>query len=182
MANRQLNAKLVMCHVPTNNSANAQKFYNTLFGGDDFARSLNDQIESHYRPISQDGLTLTMAKRQDQREPVTCYFAVDNLDDTVRELVAAGGKVIVNSTPLPVSGPPQAIAAARQVVPSNTLGRFVTMLDPDENYIGLIQLDASMQSKFNAQPAQRMLSQQQVAEHDNWKQHGEPLMPHPSHP
>jgi predicted enzyme related to lactoylglutathione lyase len=183
--NRQLNAKLVICHVPTNNSANAQKFYNTLFGGDDFARSLNDKIESYYRLIHQDGLTLTIATRQDQREPVTCYFAVDNLDDTVRQLVAAGGKVVVNSTPLPPSGPPQAIAAAQQlaaaqhVQPSNIMGRFVTMLDPDENYIGLIQLDASVQSKFNAQPAQRMLSQQQVTDHDNWKQHGERLMPHP---
>lgn len=177
--NRQLHAKLVICHVPTHNSANAQKFYNTLFGGDDFARSLNDKIESYYRPIHQDGLTLTIATRQEQREPVTCYFAVDNLDDTVRQLVAAGGKVVVNSTPLPPSGPPQAIAAAQHVQPSTIMGRFATMLDPDENYIGLIQLDASVQSKFNAQPAQRMLSQQQVTDHDNWKQHGERLMPHP---
>src|SRR5271169_1397882 len=107
MANRQLNAKLVMCHIPTNNSATAQRFYNTLFGGDDFARSLAT-IESYYRPISQDGVTLTMAGRQDQREPITCYFAVDNLDDTVRQLVAAGGKVVVNSTLMPVSGPPAA--------------------------------------------------------------------------
>ena len=183
--NRQLNAKLVICHVPTHNSANAQKFYNTLFGGDDFARSLNDKIESYYRPIHEDGLTLTIATRQEQREPLTCYFAVDNLDDAVRNLVAAGGKVVVNPTPLPPSGPPQAMAAAQQlaaaqhVQPSNSMGRFVTMLDPDENYIGLIQLEASVQSHFGAQPAQRMLSQQQVTDHDNWKQHGERLMPHP---
>ena len=38
MANTQLNAKLVICSVPTSNSAAAQQFYNTLFGGTDFAR------------------------------------------------------------------------------------------------------------------------------------------------
>ena len=184
MANRQLNAKLVICHIPTKNSATAQKFYNTLFGGDDFARSLAP-IEAYYRPISQDGLTLSMAAPHDAREPITCYFAVDNLDDTVRQLVAAGGKVVVNSTPMPISGPPAAqkvfddAVRARGGQPSNISGRFVTMLDPDENYIGLMQLEGLAQNQFNAQPAQRMLSQQQVADHDNWKQHGEPLMPHP---
>ena len=98
MANRQLNAKLVMCNVPTRNSATARKFYNTLFGGEEFARSLNDRIELYYRPISQDGVHLTIAARQDDREPVTCYFAVDNLAHTVRQLEAAGGRVVVNST------------------------------------------------------------------------------------
>jgi hypothetical protein len=33
MATRQLNAKLVMCSIPTTNSAAAQQFYNTLLGG-----------------------------------------------------------------------------------------------------------------------------------------------------
>ncbi len=97
MANRQLNAKLVICSVPTKNSAAAQQFYNTLFGGADFARTLNDQIESYYRPISEDGLTLTIAARQSDREPITCFFAVDNLNETVEQLEAAGGKVVVNS-------------------------------------------------------------------------------------
>lgn len=182
MANQQLNAKLVICVVPTTNSAAAQHFYNTLFGGQDFARSLNDKIESHYRPIGQDGLTLSINKRSDAREPITCFFAVDNLDDTVRQLVAAGGKVVVNSTDLPVSGPPQAVQtfkdarAAQHIPPSISLGHFVTMLDPDGNYIGLTQLDASAQHHFNAQPAHRTLSQQQVDELDHWKQQGEPAM------
>src|SRR5262245_56048399 len=108
MANSQLNAKLILCNVPTRNSATARKFYDTLFGGQDFARNLNDKIESHYRPISQDGLTLAVVSRQDDREPITCYFAVDNLAETVRQLEAAGGKIVLNSTPLPVSGSPAA--------------------------------------------------------------------------
>jgi len=33
MTNAQLNAKLVICSVPTKNSAAAQQFYNTLLGG-----------------------------------------------------------------------------------------------------------------------------------------------------
>ena len=176
--NRQLNAKLVICHVPTHNSANAQKFYNMLFGGDDFARSLNDKIESYYRPIHEDGLTLTIATRQEQREPLTCYFAVDNLDDAVRNLVAAGGKVVVNPTPMPISGSAQAVKVFHEAVAaaSNTMGRFATMLDPDGNYLGLMQLDDSMQPHFKARPAERMLSKAQVDHLQNWKQQGEPKM------
>ena len=182
MANSQLNAKLVICSVPTTNSAAAQQFYNTLFGGQDFARSLNNQIESHYRPISQDGVTLSIAARQDQREPITCFFAVDNLQETVSQLEAVGGRVVVNSTALPVSGPPQAINVfedalkSQQIQPSTNAGNFVGMLDPDGNYLGLMQLDPSTQHLFNAQPEQRKLSQAQVDQLDNWKQHGESLM------
>jgi predicted enzyme related to lactoylglutathione lyase len=182
MANRQLKAKLVICSVPTKNSATARKFYDTLLGGEDFARSLNDRIESYYRPISQDGLTLSIAGRQNDREPITCWFAVDNLDETVRQLEAAGGKVVVKSTPMPISGPPEAkkffedAVRSRGEQPSQSAGHFATMLDPDENYVGLMQVEGPTKTLLKAEPAHRTLSAEQVAEHDNWKQHGEPLM------
>ncbi|SRR6266516_681911 len=180
MANRQLNAKLVICSVPTKNSAAAQQFYNTLFGGADFARTLNDQIESYYRPISEDGLTLTIAARQSDREPITCFFAVDNLNETVEQLEAAGGKVVVNSTPITVSAPEKAKQAFAkfnkgQEAPA-TAGQFVGMIDPDGNYLGLLQLDSSTHHLLNAGPAGRTLSQAQVDQLDNWKQHGEAAM------
>jgi predicted enzyme related to lactoylglutathione lyase len=176
MANQQLNAKLVSCTVPTKNSVAAQKFYNTLFGGQDFAPALTDKIECHFRPIHSDGLTLTIATRHDDREPITCFFAVDNLNETVSHLSAAGGKVVVNATPMPASGPPQAMQAAQKIGHSTSLGTFVTMIDPDGNYIGLIQVDNSMQSHFNARPEQRMLTKDQVTKHEQWKQVAEPLM------
>ena len=180
MANQQLQAKLVSCNVPTKNTAAARKFYDTLFGGQDFARSLWDKHESYFRPISQDGVHITIGARQNDREPITCFFAVDNLEETVRQLVAAGGKVVVNSTPMPISGSPQAVkvfhegAAAGQT--ATTMGHFATMLDPDGNYLGLMQVDNSMQPHFNARPAQRTLSKTQVDNLENWKQHGEPKM------
>jgi predicted enzyme related to lactoylglutathione lyase len=182
MANRQLNAKLVMCGVPTKNSATAQKFYNTLLGGNDFARSLNDKIESCFRPISEDGVTLSIVARQNDREPITCWFAVDNLDDTVRQLEAAGGKVVVKSTPMPVSAPPQAkkffedAVTSRGEQPTASSGNFATMLDPDQNYVGLMQLDGPTKTHFRAEATDRVLSAEQVAAHDKWMKQGEPLM------
>lgn len=182
MTNRQLNAKLVMCNVPTSDSAASRKFYDTLFGGEDFTRSLNDKIESYFRPISQDGVSLNITNRQHDRESITCFFAVDNLADTINQLQAAGGKVVVNAAPIPVSGPPEARKVYEDAVrgrgdqPTDTAGQFATMLDPDGNYIGLMQLQGPMQRQFNAGSAQRMLSQQQVADHDNWKRHGEPKL------
>ena len=185
MANAQLNAKLVFCSVPSSNTQASQTFYNTLLGGNDFARSLNSEFESYYRPISQDGLTLSITTRHDPREPITCFFAVDNLAQTVQQLEAAGGTVVVQPTAAPISGPPQAVSvfenalAAQQVQTSNSAGNFATMRDPDGNYIGLMQLETAMLHIFNAQPAQRVLSQGQVQQLEHWKQQGEALMPHP---
>jgi predicted enzyme related to lactoylglutathione lyase len=173
MANQQLKAKLVTCSVPTKNSAAARTFYDTLFGGHDFARSLyHDKVEAYYRPIDEDGLTLSIAERRDDREPITCFFAVDNLDEMIRQLAAAGGKVVVNPTPLPASGSPQELRAAKEVQASNSLGRFATMFDPDGNYLGLIELDNAMQSHFHARPEERKLSKEQVDKLEHWKQHG----------
>lgn len=135
-------AKLVSCNVPTKNSAAAQKFYNTLLGAQNFGRSATSHVESHFRPIGSGNLHLTITTRQDEREPITCYFSVDNLDDTISQLTAAGGKVVVNPTPMPASGP------GKQS--SEGLGRFATMLDPDGNAFGLIQLDKSGKTLLNA--------------------------------
>src|SRR5664279_4196280 len=176
MTHAQLNAKLVICSVPTKNSAAAQQFYNTLLGGDDFARTINDQIESSYRPISKDGLILTIAARQNDREPITCFFAVDNLDETVKQLEAAGGTVVVTSAPVAVSAPDQVKQAFADVVGQNapaTAGNWVGMIDPDGNYLGLLQLDSSTERSLNAGPEGRTLSKAQVQQHDNWKKHGE---------
>ena len=175
MATQQLNAKLVICSVPTKNSAASQKFYNALFGGEDFARSLNDKIESYFRPISQDGVNLTVTARQNDREPITVYFAVDNLDQTIKALEAAGGKVIVNSTPVPVSGKPEAIKALGAIhgaQPPSTAGQFATMQDPDGNYLGLMQLEGHVQTLLHAEPAHRTLSATQVSNLEAWKQKG----------
>lgn len=175
MATQQLNAKLVICSVPTKNSAASQKFYNALFGGDDFARSLNDKIESYFRPISQDGLNLTVTARQNDREPITVYFAVDNLDQTIKALEAAGGKVVVNSTPVPISGKPEAVKAfhgahgIQGAQAQSTAGQFATMQDPDGNYLGLMQLESHVQALLGAQPAHRQLSATQVSNIETWK-------------
>ncbi len=189
MANQQLKAKLIACNVPTKNMAASRNFYDTLFGGQDFARSLNDKTESYFRPISQDGLTLTVGARWNEREPITCIFAVDNLQETIQQLTAAGGKVVVNPTAMAVSGPPQAVEVFHQslasgtpgtagatVASSNSMGQFATMVDPDGNYLGLMQVDQSMQAHFKSQPEQRTLSATQIQHLENWKQRGEPAM------
>jgi predicted enzyme related to lactoylglutathione lyase len=173
MATQQLNAKLVICSVPTKNSAASQKFYNALFGGDDFARSLNDKIESYFRPISQDGVNLTVTARQNDREPITVYFAVDNLDQTVKALEAAGGKLVVNSTPMPLSGKPEAVkafsAAHGAQATSSGAGHFATMQDPDGNYLGLMQLEDAVSTLLHAKPEHRQLSPTQVSSLEGWK-------------
>jgi hypothetical protein len=95
-------------------------------------------------------------------------------------LEAAGGQVVVNSTAVAVSAPQLAKQAFAEVVKGQqapaTAGDFVGMIDPDGNYLGLLQLDSSMQNLLNARPASRRLSQAQVDQLDNWKQHGDAEM------
>lgn len=182
MANQQLKAKLVLCSVPTRNSDAARAFYNTLFGGDDFARSLNASPDSYYRPIHRDGLTLTINSRQNDREPLTCFFAVDDLQATMDALQKAGGTVVVQPDPVTVTAPPEAQKALRETVASQSAntdgpaGRWAGVLDPDGNYFAIIELAPNMQSLFNAEPNNRMLSQEQVQSVEHWKQHGQGAM------
>lgn len=168
----QPKAKLIFCNVPTTNSVAARAFYGALLGNDDFARSLNDTVESYYQPL-QDGLNLNITRRFDSREPITPYFAVDDLDATLKALEAAGGRIAVAPREVPVQGPPGAIKAYRDHAQQRgdqadtRIGRIATVVDPDGGYVGLMELTdvGKKHFKFGKSP----MSQARLDDHDNWK-------------
>src|SRR4051812_48777213 len=104
-----LKANLILCNVPTTNSDAARRFYARLLGidVDDFARGLNDEVESYFIPISNDGIDLTVTQRFVDEERLTCYFAVDDLQATLRDLSEFQGKVVAEPRPVKI-GPERA--------------------------------------------------------------------------
>jgi len=149
-----LKAKLVMCNIPTVNFEVARKFYSTLLGKNDFVRALNEEVEAYYQPISEDGLNLNITQRYDDLEQITCYFAVDQLDEAIQQLQAAGGKVLVEPMEIPISGPQESIDFANAEMerlgmrPVQQVGRMATLRDPDGNHIGLLELQEFAQRYF----------------------------------
>jgi predicted enzyme related to lactoylglutathione lyase len=152
MAATQLNSKLILCNVPTVKSEAALSFYNTLFGSDDFARAPNNQVESYFRPISADGINLTVTQRYDDREAITPYFAVESLEKAIEALQGAGGELIVK--PMQVE-----MTAGRE---QGAVGRMAQMLDPDRNPVGLMELDESVHEVFQWGRYQKPLNAEQV--------------------
>lgn len=176
MAQSRLQAKLIMCNVPTSNSAGARKFYNALLGGDDFVRNLNDKIESYSRPISPDGIDLTISPRVDDREGLMCYFGVADLQAAIETLKKLGGTVVVQPLDVNVSGSPKALEFYRrqnerrgEAVASNKVGRMAIMLDPDGNYVGLMQLEESAKRYFRVGKFYQPLQRDQVEQLDQAK-------------
>lgn len=146
----KLKAKLVICNVPSTNFEKARRFYSALFGSDDFVRGPNRKVESYNRPLSPDGIDLSITQRYDDREGFTCYFAVNNLGNAIEMLREAGGTVVTEPTRIPA---PDGRAL---------MGTMAVMLDPDGNHVGLIQLDKRAHGHFRLGVYQRPLQPDQV--------------------
>jgi predicted enzyme related to lactoylglutathione lyase len=166
-----LKAKVVFYDVPASNLDASRKFYGALLGTDEFARSPSDRIEAYFRPISADGIDMTLHKKDDRPQdppdiPIT-YFAVDSLAEAQRELESLGGKVVNGpfEIPLPTGKAleqyQKAAKAARHPI-GKRIGEALLMLDPDENPLGIVQLEAHAAFYFRAGPFHTPLRADQV--------------------
>jgi predicted enzyme related to lactoylglutathione lyase len=168
----RLKAQLVLCNVPSQNMDAATRFYGALLGGD-FARGLNDEVESYFRPISKDGIDMTVTQRFDDQERMTCYFAVDDLDAAIRELEELGGELEVEPRPVSLSKKArnyreEAERAGFKV--GDRVGTMAVLLDPDKNHVGVIQLEEHAQRHFKAGKHAEGLSDEQDKEFEEARQ------------
>jgi predicted enzyme related to lactoylglutathione lyase len=162
-----LKSKLILCNVPTSDSSAAQAFYGALLGADDFLKAPNEE-ESYTLPLSQDGVDLNITRRYDDQERLTCYFAVDDLDEALRVAEENGGKLMVEPRTVPIDEQSAKLLAASQrgrVEVGDSVGRMAVVLDPDGNHVGLMQLAGSVHRHFRWGEAQRPLEADQVEDH-----------------
>ena len=141
------NGKLIFINAPTRDSEKAQRFYADLLGGP-FAHVFNPNVAGWWTPL-QAGINFNITVRYDDREAITPYFAVDNLDSAIAELEKLGGRVVVKPRDV-VLGPAEAQKfyeehlrrqnIAHGTGPIKSLGRMAVMLDPDLSHVGLMQV------------------------------------------
>jgi predicted enzyme related to lactoylglutathione lyase len=167
-----MRAKIIQCNVPASDLPKVRAFYAKLLGTDDFARSLNDKVVAYHRTISHDGLMLTLTARQHGQEPIVCYFAVDNIDQTLRDLQAAGGRIVYGPVDLPTA--PAVVEEYKANVrqsraadnPTGDIGRSALVRDPEGNVVGITQLRPESHKHFKYGRHAVGLDADQIAQHE----------------
>jgi len=165
-----MNAKLIQCNVPAADLPRVRAFYNKLLGTDNFARSLTEKVVAYHQTISNDGTKLTLTARQHGQEPIVCYFAVDSIDQTLRDLQAAGGTVVAG--PWAIATHPAVVeeykATVKQIQPAQNptgdIGRSALVRDPEGNVIGITELQPEAQKQFKYGPHRVGLDADQIAQ------------------
>ena len=136
---RQLRLAFVV--APSDNPEASRDFYARL-GGDDFQRSLWS-VDGFHSSVA--GIDLDIERRHSPLETTTPYYAVDDLDGTLREATAGGASVVFG--PSDMRMPERHLAALRQVAGAAdeaegvaALGRVAVIVDPGGGQLGLVQL------------------------------------------
>lgn len=147
MAPNAQNAKLVFVNAPTRNSEKSRSFYQALLGTE-FAHGLNPNVPSWWTPL-EPGIDFNITARYDDRERLTPYFAVENLDIAIKQLEERGGRCVVAPRDV-ILGPDEGrrfyIAEQEKqghkvgLEDAKTVGRMAVILDPDLNHVGLMQV------------------------------------------
>ncbi len=140
-------AKLVFINAPTRNSEKSRQFYGALLGAE-FAHGFNPNVAGWWTPMGH-GVDFNITARYDDRERLTPYFAVDDLDSEIKRLEGMGGRCVVDPRDV-VLGPEEArkfyeTQLREEKVEYNpgemkTVARMAVVLDPDLNHVGLMQV------------------------------------------
>jgi predicted enzyme related to lactoylglutathione lyase len=126
-----MKAKLIAVNFPSQNIAATIKFFEALTGLP-VARALSDSVES-YQFVAGNGVYIWLSKPFDQHDTdATAYFAVDNLQQAVAAVTAAGGQAIWQEIPVATSQNTKAAYAA-------TL-KAMGVTDPLTDHWGKVQL------------------------------------------
>jgi predicted enzyme related to lactoylglutathione lyase len=146
-------ARLVACNIPTQNHDASNNFYQALLGLEP-ARSLTSQLTSYHVPISNDGQYLWLSDRTVDGEQPMAVFAVDNLDQSIQQLTQAGGQQFGDVLQPTVAQSEvdyysQAVKRHDQKAnPSQQMGRFAYMRDPDGNVLALYEVSGGAEAFY----------------------------------
>jgi predicted enzyme related to lactoylglutathione lyase len=139
---------IALLNIPTTDFERSLPFYAQLLKIDpsEFIKNTHSKIEQYHYPVSGDGLDLSVSQKNDTRDTTIMYFAVDDLGRTIDDLCEAGGKLIMDPRNMPEENGAKADDKA-------SLGKTALMVDPDGNYIGLMELtDEQGQRYFRQGP------------------------------
>lgn len=122
-------AQLVFCNIPARDPQTLLEFYSALLGSGEFVQNQQSPIPQYQEAVTADGVDLTITQRQDTRDVTAVYWAVPKLSDMIGELQQQGGELVSQLT-------------------SSDGGESALMLDPEGNFVGLIQLAGDAHEYF----------------------------------
>jgi predicted enzyme related to lactoylglutathione lyase len=120
--------KIVHFEIPFDDKKRAMKFYSDVFGW-----KLTDMAEMSYvmaetaavdeqqRPKEPGAINGGLFQRPKEAPHPVIYAGVKSVDETVKKVQAAGGKVVTPKTPIP------------------GMGAYARVIDPEGNVIGLFE-------------------------------------------
>jgi uncharacterized protein len=121
-------AKVVHFEIPFDDKARAMKFYADALGW-----KLTDMAEMSYvmaetvatdenqMPKEPGAINGGLFQRPKEAPHPTIYVGVDSIDDALKKVASAGGKVVTPKTPIP------------------GMGAFARISDPEGNVVGLFE-------------------------------------------
>jgi predicted enzyme related to lactoylglutathione lyase len=165
-------AKLVFVTMPVDDPKAVAAFY-TKYIGVEFGRTFSDGVVSYHAPILEDGTQLSIQKRFSPHDMVTCYFAVDDIAETLRGMVCDGAKVAMEPIRLTVARDAIGGFIANSTVffgiPAESvkdyLGLGAVVIDPAGNRIGLIQFEEFMHPMYSVGKFAKELTPAQANAH-----------------
>jgi len=136
--------KLAVVNFPAANPEKTAEFYSKLLGVE-LTRSPTDATVSYSAPI-EDGVYLSVKKKERPDEVVTVFFAVEHLDRAIAAFEAGGGKLLSKHA-LPIAPKVQKeytesfkkLYEQDAHVPSH-MGSSAVVSDGEGNRIGLIEV------------------------------------------
>jgi predicted enzyme related to lactoylglutathione lyase len=154
-------------NIPVDDVPAGIAFYQTMLGVP-LARNLSYAIAYH-APVSSDGVLLVINKKRFPDEPVTVYFAVDDLTKSLERLREMGGRVAAG--PYDLSIPKKIRPEFRESFKESpfatseagdSLGTGASVHDHEGNRYGLIEFNEWAYATFKLGPHARPVTDDQM--------------------
>lgn len=121
--------KVVHFEIPFDDKARAMKFYSEVFGWQmtefpqmEYVMAATTAVDEQQRPKEPGAINGGMFQRVKEAPHPTVYAAVSSIEQALKKVASAGGKVVTPKTPIP------------------GMGAYARATDTEGNVIGLFEM------------------------------------------
>ena len=120
-----MNNRVVHFEIPSDNPEKAIEFFQTVFGWNFQKLGTEDYWLATTGDENSRGINGALMNKKDPRQPVVNTILVENIEDHIKKIESAGGKIVVSKMPLP------------------DVGYLAYFMDTDNNIHGIWEEDTS---------------------------------------
>ena len=120
-----MNNRVVHFEIPSDKPEKAIAFFQIVFGWNFQKLGTEDYWLATTVDENSPGINGALMKKKDPRQPVVNTILVENIEDHIKKIESAGGKIVVSKMPLP------------------DVGYLAYFMDTDNNIHGIWEEDTS---------------------------------------